>query len=112
MHGCLISYCVCVDLKETDARISCEETLAFTQARLERSEADLANERQAREDTEEELTQTMTDLAACQKENRVTAEILARTQDELQEKTAALARAEAARDALQVKLEATVQVLS
>lgn len=53
---------------------------------------------------------TMTDLASCQREVRVTSEILSRTQDELQDKTASLARTEAARDALQEKVDATVEV--
>lgn len=104
MHG------VCPLLQETDARIECEETLAFTQARLAKSEDDLNNERVAREQTEEQLMKTMTDLAACQRELRVTSEILSRTQDELQDKTQAYAREQAAREALQAKLSQTVEV--
>jgi len=53
---------------------------------------------------------TMTDLAACQRELRVTTEILTRTQDDLQAKTQALAREEAAREALEAKLASTVEV--
>lgn len=53
---------------------------------------------------------TMTELSSCQKENRVTSEILSRTQDELQQNVAALARETAAREALQAKLDSTVEV--
>lgn len=111
--GCGLLWFTCMSVffqKETDARIDCEETLTFTQNRLNKSENDLKNEREAREQTEKELMDTMTQLASCNREVRVTSEILNRTQDELQAKTAALAREEAAREALQTKLDSTMEV--
>lgn len=53
---------------------------------------------------------TMTELTSCENENKVTREELSRTQNELQQTTAALARESAARAMLQEKLDATVEV--
>lgn len=97
--------------KETQKRISCDETLGFTQNRLAKTEDDLNKEREVREQTEEELMRTMVSLSSCQKEARVLTEILSRTQDELQEKTSALAREEEAHRTVQTRLDDTTEVL-
>jgi len=96
--------------QEIDKTISLEESLRFSEVKLAKCEADLQEERTAREETEEDLMRTMTELASCQRENRVITESLSRCQDELQQTSAALASETAAREMLQTKLDSTVEV--